>query len=138
MYSKTVLIGRLGRDVEIRFAKTGTKVAIFSLVTTKYYKDREGKLQSQAQWHNIVAYGKLADRAEKVLVKGSLALVEGEINYKQWTDNAGNKRYQTEIKPLYLLALSKNDAEKLSNGLSESGIGDIEVPADDFDSDVPF
>lgn len=94
--NKAILIGNLGKDPDLRKTATGTSVASFSLATTERYNDRDGNRQDRTEWHNIVAWGKLADLAGQYLKKGRSAYIEGRIATRSW-DDKGTKRYKTEI-----------------------------------------
>lgn len=91
------LIGNLGADPEVRQFENGTTKAKFSLATSKKYKNREGELIQETQWHNIVVWGKLAEVIGRFLKKGSSVDVSGELTYREYTDKEGVKRYITEI-----------------------------------------
>lgn len=94
------LIGNAGADPEIRYIGESTsqsKVAQFSLATQEGYKDRNGQWQESTEWHRIVAFGKLADLAEKFIRKGSQIFVEGRLRTRSWDDQQGQKKYATEI-----------------------------------------
>ncbi len=95
--NKVILIGNLGKDPELRRTANGTSVASFSLATTERFNDRSGARQERTEWHNIVAWGKLADLANQYLKKGRSAYIEGRISTSSWDDKDGNKRYKTEI-----------------------------------------
>lgn len=91
------LIGRLGIDPETKtFGDNKSKVR-FSLATSDYYKDKEGERQEETQWHNVVAYNKTADIAEKYLKKGQEIAVSGKITYRSWEDKEGKTNYITEV-----------------------------------------
>jgi single-strand DNA-binding protein len=93
-----MLIGRLGRDPEVRYTKAGDAVASFSMATDETYKDRQGNKQDKTEWHNINAWGKLADFAQNYLKKGRLVYVEGKIQTRDWTDKDNVKHWKTEIR----------------------------------------
>lgn len=96
--NKAILIGRLTRDPEIRVMPSGQQVANFGLATDSFYTDKtSGQRQQKTEFHNIVLFGRLAEIAGQYLKKGSLAMFEGRIQTRDWTDQAGNKRYRTEI-----------------------------------------
>lgn len=95
--NKVLLIGRLGKDPELRYTKDGGAVANFSIATSEYWKDKGGNKQEKTEWHNIVVWGKQADFAEKYLKKGSLVYLEGRLQTRDWTDKENVKRYTTEI-----------------------------------------
>lgn len=96
--NKAMLIGRLGRDPEVRYTKSGDAVANFTLATDETYKDKQGNRQERTEWHNINAWGKLADFAQNYLKKGRLVYVEGSIQTRDWTDKDNVKHYKTEIR----------------------------------------
>ena len=91
------LIGRVGKDPEVRTFDGGNKIASFTLATSEKYTDRNGQSQEATEWHNVVFNNKLADLAEKYIKKGSLLYVGGKIKTRSWQDQQGQKRYQTEI-----------------------------------------
>ena len=95
--NKVMLIGNLGRDPEVRFTPDGVPVASFSLATSESWTDKNGTRQERTEWHNIVAWNKLADLAKRYLAKGRPVYVEGRIRSREWDDRDGNKRRTTEI-----------------------------------------
>lgn len=99
------LIGRAGKDPEVRQFEGGNKVANFTIATDESYTDRNGQRQSATEWHNIVLNGKLADIADQYIHKGSMLYIGGKIRTRSWQDQSGNKHYQTEIVGLTLQLL---------------------------------
>ncbi len=95
--NKVMLIGNLGRDPEVRFTPDGSPVASFSLATGETWTDKNGTRQERTEWHNIVAWKRLADLAKRFLVKGRQVYIEGRIRTREWDDKDGNKRRTTEI-----------------------------------------
>ena len=95
--NKVLLIGRLGADPEVRYAPSGSAVANFNLATNRSFKDKEGGAQEQTDWHKIVAWTRLAEFAKQYLHKGMRVYVEGRIQYREWQDQNGVKRYGTDI-----------------------------------------
>jgi single-strand DNA-binding protein len=96
--NKVILIGRLGRDPEMRSTPSGATVAKFSIATDERYTDRSGAKQERTEWHNIVAWDKLAEICGQYLRKGKLVFIEGRIRTESWDDKeTGQKRYRTEI-----------------------------------------
>ena len=96
--NKVMLIGNLGRDPEIKMTPSGQKVATFSIATTERYTDRNGQKQEKTEWHNIVAWRKLAEIIERYVKKGSSIYIEGKLTTRSWDDpQSGQKRYKTEI-----------------------------------------
>ncbi len=107
------LIGRLGQDPEVRELEKGKKVASFSMATSEVYTDKAGNKQENTQWHNIVAWGSLAELAEKYMKKGREVAVDGRLTYRQWEDKNGSKHNTAEIVANEILLLgAKPDNEK--------------------------
>lgn len=114
MVNKVTLIGNLGRDPEVRTLENGSKVATFSLATNESYKDKNDQWQNLTEWHNIVVWRGLAEKAERDLKKGSLAFIEGKIVHRKYQDKDGNERSVTDIVASTLQSLDKK--EKLGGG----------------------
>ncbi|MDL1894446.1 single-stranded DNA-binding protein [Sphingobacteriales bacterium CHB3] len=96
--NKAMLIGNLGKDPELRYTTSGIAVATFSLATSDSWKDQEGNMQERTEWHNIVAWRKLAEICGEWLKKGKRVYIEGRIQNRSYDDkNTGQKRYITEI-----------------------------------------
>ena len=113
--NKVMLIGNVGRDPEIRYLdgnnpnQGAAKVAQFTLATTERYRDRNGELRENTEWHNIVAWRNSADVAEKYIRKGTQVYIEGKLRTRSWTDQTGNKRYTTEVAVDNLQLLGKRN-----------------------------
>nr|HPH18041.1 single-stranded DNA-binding protein [Haliscomenobacter sp.] len=97
MVNRVTLIGNLGRDPEARSLENGAMVAKFSVATSERYQDKEGNWQDQTEWHEIIAWRNLAERAEKNLKKGMMIYLEGKLTHRTWQDKDGNNRKTTEI-----------------------------------------
>lgn len=91
------LIGRLGKDPEIRTFESGVKLATFSIATTDTYKNQKGEKVNDTQWHNLVIWGRLAEIAGKYLKKGSEIAIEGKLVHRVYESAKGEKKYVTEI-----------------------------------------
>lgn len=96
-FNKVLLIGNVGKDPEVRHLESGSAVASFTLATTERFKDKNGALTDQTEWHNIVCWRNLAELTEKYITKGTQLFIEGKIRSRSWTDQSGQKRYTTEI-----------------------------------------
>jgi single-strand DNA-binding protein len=108
MYSlrnKVQLIGNLGKIPEIKTTTTGKKWVKFSIATNEFFTNSKGEKVKETQWHNVVAWGKLADVAEKYLNKGSEVALEGKLVTKDYLDKEGNKKNVTEIQVNEMLLL---------------------------------
>jgi single-strand DNA-binding protein len=95
--NKVILIGNLGKDPELRYTSSGVAVASFTLATNESWKDQDGTVQERTQWHNVVAWRKLAEICGEYLKKGSKMYLEGKLQYRTYDDKNGVKRYITEI-----------------------------------------
>src|SRR3954464_7275880 len=105
--NKVILIGNLGREPDLQYLEGNIAVAKFPLATTETYKDKNGSLVSQTEWHTVVLWRGLADLAQKYLHKGSLVYIEGRIRTRNWEDKDKNKRFSTEIVGDNLVMLDK-------------------------------
>jgi len=97
MLNRVTFIGNLGKDPEVRRLESGVAVAKFSLATNENYKDKNGEWQKSTEWHDIVCWRYLADRAENQLKKGMMVYVEGKLTHRKYQDKDGNDRYITEV-----------------------------------------
>lgn len=141
--NKAMIIGRLGQDPEVRYTQSNTAVATLSVATTERYKDRNGELQENTEWHRVVAWGRLAEICQEYLKKGSLAYFEGPIQTREWEDKDGQKRYTTEIKALNMQMLDSRGGSDSSMGQKggdkqTASTAQIDDSFDDMDDDLPF
>lgn len=111
MVNRVILIGNLGQDPEIRHLENGSAVGKFSLATNENYLDKSGQWQTMTEWHDVVVWRNLAERAEKSLKKGLTVYVEGKLTHRKWQDKEGNNRKTTEVVASYFRILSKRDSE---------------------------
>lgn len=102
------LIGRLGKDPEVRTFDSGKKQASFTIATNETYKNQKGEKVEDTQWHNLVIWGKLADVAGQYLKKGNEIAVQGKLIYRSYETATGEKRYITEINVNDLVMLGSN------------------------------
>ena len=105
--NKVQLIGNLGKDPEIVLLENGGKLAKFSLATNESYKNNKGERITDTQWHNVVAWGKLAEIVENYLSKGKEVAVEGKLTHRSYETQSGEKRYITEVRCNELMMLGK-------------------------------
>lgn len=123
--NKVQLIGHLGKDPELRYTSSGQAVASFSLATNeREKKPNSDEWQDRTEWHNIVAWGRLAEIASEYLNKGKQAYIEGRLQTRSWDDQNGVKRYTTEVVASDLILLG---------GRGEAGGGRAPHPADTYD-----
>jgi single-strand DNA-binding protein len=124
MYSlnKAQLIGNVTADPEVRMLPSGQKVANFSVATNRRYTDSAGVQQDIPEYHNIAIFAKLADIAEQYVKKGTKVYIEGRIQTRSWEDQAGQKRYKTEIVAEQLILLSSRSGESAPSSERTSDI----------------
>lgn len=145
--NKVILIGRLGKDPEVKYTPSGTPVAKFTLATDEVFKDRSGEQQKRTEWHSIVAWSKLAEICGQYLVKGKQVYIEGSIRSRQWEDQAGNKRTSYDIIAREMKMLgSRTDNERSSGPSPQVERPPVERPpasepsseSEITDDDIPF
>jgi len=137
MVNKAILIGRLGKDPEVRYTPDGAMVTNFNLATDEQWKDKNGEKVQKTEWHRIVTFGKLAEICGNYLVKGKLIFVEGRIQTRSWEDKEGVKRYTTEIVANNMQMLDskgQNKADESSADSTSTNVAGSSTPMDD----VPF
>ena len=104
--NKVQLIGNLGNAPEIKSIESGKKMARFSIATNENYRNAKGEKVTETTWHNLVAWGKVAELAEKFLQKGTEVVIEGKLINRSYTDKDGNKKYISEVQVNELLLLN--------------------------------
>ena len=97
MVNKVVLVGRIGKAPELKYIQSGAAVANFSLATSETWKDKGGTKQERTEWHNIIAWNKLAEICGEYVTKGMTVFIEGKLQTRSWEDKNGGKRQTTEI-----------------------------------------
>jgi single-strand DNA-binding protein len=142
--NKVILIGRLGKDPELKYTPSGAPVVNFSLATDESFKDRSGEQQNRTEWHRIVAWGKLAEICGEYLTKGKQVYIEGSIRSRQWEDQSGNKRTAYEIVARQMTMLgSRAESERATTERTPSdrpAAAPPEAPPEPeiTDEDIPF
>lgn len=133
--NKTMLIGHVGQDPEVRFVgaagDTNTKVATFNLATTERFKDRNGEVKENTEWHSIVAWRGLADLAERYIRKGTQLYIEGRLKTRSWQDQNGITRYLTDIvaDKIDLLSRPKDSAIEGARQMQQQQATPVQQPA---------
>ncbi len=135
--NKVILIGNLGKDPELRYTSSGVAVASFSVATNESWKDTEGNTQERTQWHNIVAWRKLAEICGEYLKKGSKLYLEGRLQYRNYDDKNGVKRYVTEIVMDEMLMLDSRGGGISASAPDAGGTPAQDEPGGKVD-DLPF
>jgi single-strand DNA-binding protein len=137
--NKVILIGNLGKDPEVRYTGSGVAVATFTLATNESWRDADGNTQERTEWHNLVAWRKLAEVIGEYLKKGSKIYVEGRLQYRTYDDKNGVKRYVTEIVIDQMVMLDGRNRDAAGGG---SDPGPVAPPAGpgptSKDEDLPF
>jgi single-strand DNA-binding protein len=152
--NKVILIGNLTRDPEMRYTNSGTPVVTFGMATNKSWKDAEGETKELAEFHNLVAWNKMAEICQQLLSKGMKVYIEGSLNTRSWEGEDGVTRYKTEIRVDDMILLDSKG--KQGAGITENGDSepkeeekeeakeeevseDEETPVEDpLEEDLPF
>ncbi len=134
--NKAMLIGYVGQDPELRYTNSGTAVASFSIATSESWTSADGQKVEKTEWHNLVAWKKLAEIVGEYVKKGSKLFVEGRIQHRAYEDKNGVKRYVTEIVLDQMLMLDSR--ERSSVGAGASPAAPAEQGAPEKLDDLPF
>ncbi|WP_296622629.1 single-stranded DNA-binding protein [Marivirga sp.] len=143
--NKAILVGRLGKDPDVRHLESGAAVANFPIATSETYKDKNGNKVEQTEWHNIVLWRGLAEIAEKYLQKGKMVYIEGKLRTRSW-EKDGVTRYTTEVVGDQMTMLDSKGSDNQSSGGSneyQSNNQAAEAPSQTPDTnsemdDLPF
>lgn len=136
MLNKTMLIGNLGADPDLRYLPNGTATATISLATTRKWKDKNsGERKEETEWHRVVLFGRLAEVAGEYLKKGSKIYIEGRLKTRKWQGQDKQDHYTIEIIAEELQMLS---GRTLGNDTPQPHDARSAPPPDDFDEDIPF
>src|ERR1700733_9957294 len=115
--NKVILVGRLGKDPELKYMASGTPFCRFSMATDTVWNDKgSGERQEKTEWHNIVVWDRLAEICNQYLTKGRLVYIEGSLQTREWDDQEGNKRKTTEIRAREMVMLGGNPGENTGGG----------------------
>ncbi|MBW1797075.1 MAG: single-stranded DNA-binding protein [Deltaproteobacteria bacterium] len=135
--NKVILVGRLGRDPEVRYTPNGVPVANFSIATSEEWKDKEtGEKRERTEWHRIEAWRRLAEICGDYLNKGKQVYIEGKLQTDAWEDRDGNKRYTTKI-----VAQTMQMLDSAGKGGSAQSVDErhpVEEPVNIPEDDIPF
>lgn len=151
MLNKVMIIGHVGQDPEVRYtgnATNGTKVATLRVATSERYKDKDGNVKEQTEWHSIVCWRQLADVVEKYVKKGTQLYVEGKLVTRSWEDQNGGKKYSTDIVAQTLQLLGKKEGGQPQRDPAIAGAQQMQRPqstplptvdaSDNPEDDLPF
>jgi single-strand DNA-binding protein len=134
--NKVILIGRLGKDPETRYLPSGDAVTSITIATTEKWKDKNGEMKEETEWHQVSLFTRLAEIAAKYLTKGSLVYIEGTIKTRKYTDKAGVEKYATGIKANTMNMLGSKETPQLDPKARTSPQKPQNANFDD--SEIPF
>lgn len=130
--NKVIIVGNVGREVELRHTPSGVAVARFSVATNERWRDKDGNRQEHTEWHTVVAWGKLAEFCQQYVSKGRQVYVEGSLRTRTYDDDKGNRRYFTEIRAQTIQLLGRRE------GAAEGGAEETPELPPEVEDDVPF
>lgn len=146
--NKTILIGNLGRDPEVRYTPSGTAVCNITIATTRNWKSKDGEKQEETEWHRVVFYDKLAEIAGEYLKKGRPVYIEGRLKTRKWQDKDGKDQYTTEVIAEQMQMLGGREDGERQERAAPAQRPAARQPAqrqaapatgfDDMDDDIPF
>jgi single-strand DNA-binding protein len=148
--NKVLLIGNLTRDPEMRYTNSGVPVVTFGIATNKSWKDSDGETKELAEFHNLVAWNKMAEICQQLLAVGMKVYVEGSLNTRSWEGDDGVKRYKTEVRVDEMILLDSkgkdgagiDEDSKPSQGDEDKQEAPVEEEApkdeDPLEEDLPF
>lgn len=136
-FHRILILGNVGRDVELRQTPGGLAVAKFSVATNEVWKDKNGQKQEHTEWFNIVTFGKQADFCAQYLAKGRTVFIEGTMRTRTYDDEKGNRKYFTEVRAQTIQLVGPRPQADGSG--SQGGPGEPpDFPPEDEGSEVPF
>jgi single-strand DNA-binding protein len=145
--NKVILVGRLGRDPEMKYTASGTPYCRFSMATDDAWTDKgSGEKQERTEWHNIVVWDRLAEICNQYLAKGKQVYIEGSLQTREWDDQEGNKRKTTEVRAREMVLLGSPGGGGGGGGgggasdfpSRSSGAAPSSAPSPITDDDIPF
>ena len=136
--NKVILVGHVGKDPDVKYTPSGTPVAKFSLATNERFKDKAGEWQERTEWHNLIAWQRLAEIVGEYVVKGEKIYIEGRLHTSSWEDrHSGERRYNTEIVAADIVLLGgRNGAREAAP--ERAAEPQFHEPDEITDEDIPF
>ena len=122
MLNRVMLIGRLGRDPELRYTQNGSPVASLRIATDESYTDKDGQRVDRTEWHSVVVFQRSAENCNQYLRKGSLVYVEGKLTTRKWQDQNGQDRYSTEVRADRVQFLDRKGSNPGENAPMDDGM----------------
>jgi single-strand DNA-binding protein len=143
--NKVMLIGRLGRDPEIRSTQAGEKIANLNVACSESWKDKTtGERKEKTEWVNVVIFGNVAEVAERYLKKGSKVFIEGKLQTRKWQDQSGSDRYSTEVVlqgyqgNMVMLDEKPDQTRPATDYKTTKEVSGANTLPDDFEDNIPF
>jgi single-strand DNA-binding protein len=138
--NKVMLIGRLGQDPELKYTQSGIAVTKFSMATSQQWKDQDGNTQDKTEWHNVVAWRRLAEICAEYLKKGSKVYIEGALSTSSWEDENKKKHYRTEVvlNDMIMLDSKGSGGSGSSDSSGSSQVSETSEGKSSSDDDLPF
>jgi single-strand DNA-binding protein len=137
--NKTILIGNLGQDPELRYTQKSQAVLRLRLATSEFYVNRDKERQERTEWHTVIVWGKRGEALNKILGKGDRICVEGRIQTRSWEANDGGKRYTTEIVATNIVLLGNRRSANSEDGDAVEPVGMASSEVEGLaESDMPF
>jgi single-strand DNA-binding protein len=139
--NKVILVGNIGKDPDVKYTPSGVPVAKFSLATNERFKGKSGEWQERTEWHNVIAWQRLAEIVGEYVQKGNKLYVEGRLQTSSWEDRqSGEKKYKTEIVAHDLVLLGSNNGARDANvpQRSHAEHAEEDFPGSITDEDIPF
>lgn len=136
--NKVILIGHLGEEPELKYTRSDTAVCNMRLATNESYTDREGNQVDRTEWHDVVAWGRLAEVCDEYLQKGSQVYFEGPLRTRSWEDQQGKTRYTREVNAREMRFLDRNRQDSGEDGGKQPPQNSNEAGEFEPDDDLPF
>jgi single-strand DNA-binding protein len=130
--NKVLLIGNLTRDPEMKYTSSGAALCTFGIATNRSWKDNDGQLREEAEFHNLVAWNNIGEICYQLLAKGMQVYIEGSLRTRSWDDEDGNKRYRTEIKVNEMILLDSKGKSGVGGGDGDEEGSDGEIDVEDI------
>jgi len=138
--NKVILVGNVGKDPEVKYAPSGVAIAKFSLATNERFKDKSGEWQDRTEWHNVLAWQRLAEIVGEYVHRGDKLYIEGKLQTSSWEDRqSGDKKFRTEIVARDIVLLGQPDAPESGRRDVDEERTPVPVGAGEItDEDIPF
>ena len=137
--NKTIILGNVARDPEVRYTPNGSAVCSVSVATNRSWKNKEsGERQEETEWHRVVFYDRLAEIAGQYLKKGKPVYIEGRLKTRKWQDKEGVDKYTTEVIAEQMQLLGGRDEEQAPRSEPAPKASKPKTDFDDMDDDIPF